>query len=272
MGSHKMKKDKQQGKKRKQYKKQKLNKDKDQEKNTEHKISSQNIINIAQWCVSIILTISLFYITQSFTEKNSNLILDKELTNFQLITDRLSVPEISLPFDTEKRNKPYMSSIDISFNQEIEQGNIDKIYLITVEDNKITPKNFRLIQSTKEFTVRKNSANRMQVIPFILLIIDNNKNKYYQYYHIIAEANGAITSINPSGFNMEVSSPKLIEVFFINNDQLLNNERFSDINATIQFDNLAGKSNIPVEALRVKQDIVLDYVSQINKIYNQVYN
>ncbi|MBC2080268.1 hypothetical protein HCA99_13645 [Listeria booriae] len=258
----------------KQGRKQKPNKkqDKKQEQNKNRKILSQNIINITQWCISIILTISLFHITQSFTEKNSSLILDKKLTNFQLITDRFTMPEISLPFDTEKNNKPYMSSIDISFDQKIEQGNIDKIYLITVEDNKITPKNFKLIKSTKEFTVRKSSDNRIQVIPFILLIIDNNKNKYYQYYHIIAEANGAITSVKPSSFTMEVSSPKLIEVFFINNDQLLNYERFSDVNATIQSDDLAGKSNLPMEVLKVNQDTVLNYVSQINKIYNQLYN
>ncbi|AQY51557.1 hypothetical protein PWEIH_03591 [Listeria weihenstephanensis FSL R9-0317] len=248
------------------------NKNKHKSKGKDSKKSSQNIINIAQWCISIILTISLFHITQSFTERNSNLILDKELTNFQLITNQFSMDEISLPFDTAIKDKPYRSSIDISFDQEIEQGNIDKTYLITIEDNKITPKNFKLIKSTKEFTIRKSSANRIQVIPFILLIIDNNKNKYYQYYHIIAEANGAISSIEPSGLTVEVSLPKFIKVFFINNDQLLNNERFSDINATIQSDNLAGKSNLPVEALRINQESVLGYVAQTNKIYNQLYN
>ncbi|EUJ43214.1 hypothetical protein [Paenilisteria rocourtiae] len=41
-------------------------------------------VKSAQWIIPIALTVGIFCITYSFTLKNSNLVLDEELTDFQM--------------------------------------------------------------------------------------------------------------------------------------------------------------------------------------------
>ncbi|MBC1501830.1 hypothetical protein HB943_14610 [Listeria weihenstephanensis] len=230
------------------------------------------VVKSLQWLIPIALSIGIFWVTFSFSIKNSNLVLEERLTNFQMYNTRFSFEGLNMQLGNSKIDNPYIANIDISFNQDIEQGNINKTYLIKVEDKHISPKNFRLIKSAKGFSIKQSSSEATQVIPFILLIIDNNNNKYYQYYHLITDSNAEILPSTSSEINIKSYAPKFTKLFFINNDQILNYDSYLEVNNNIKSSIFVTENNLNLEMLVVNQDKIHSYITQINTIYNELYN
>ncbi|MBC1982661.1 hypothetical protein [Listeria booriae] len=241
------------------------------------KIFFKSTVAVVAWGIPLFITVLIYFNTQGLSEFNSNLIT--EAANIKI--DKKTQYEYSLT--DESMLYFYVLSANLSITPQLNQGSVKAAYYIFPETAGINPSSFNLANKNKDtFThfVYQHSTNNFQVLPFYMLIIDNNNNKLIQYYQIITNSNiynnvSADSERKFGKLSIQLIKPKDILLTYIDSRQLIDSNSYINKNKKItkyyQSNKLDKEDGLKLKDALINQDKILADVKKIKEIYSSVY-